>query len=136
MTASPNINPRWFAPELLLKNGPLSTHSDVWSFGMFCLELLSGDQPYANIPRDVAVLREIDRGKLPERPGRLATGQGLTDEMWTLMKKCWNKNPGSRPSMTEIKTKLLQIRGMTIPGMPNFLLPSCCNSMLIENLPE
>lgn len=122
MTASPNVNPRWFAPELLLHNGPLSTHSDVWSFGMFCLELLSGEQPYAKIPRDVAVLREIDRGKLPERPGRLATAQGLTDEMWTLVKKCWSKNPELRPSIAEIKIKLLQMRGMILPGMSNFSL--------------
>lgn len=75
---------------------------------MFCLEILSGEQPYAKILRDVDVLHEIGHGKLPERPGRLATPHGLTDEMWILMKKCWNKKPELRPSIAEIKMKLLQ----------------------------
>lgn len=109
MTSSASINPRWFAPELLQQTAPASTCSDVWSFGMVCLEILSGHQPFNNISRDIVVMREIDHGKTPERPGRVV---GLTDDVWALMRKCWTKKPDARPSIKEVKDKLLEIRGM------------------------
>ncbi|RDB23999.1 Serine/threonine-protein kinase STY17 [Hypsizygus marmoreus] len=115
MTASPSVNPRWFAPELLRQTDPLSTHSDVWSFAMVCLELMTGEQPFSRISRDIIVLRELDQGKLPERPGRQITAQGLSDDLWVLMKKCWHKRPESRPSMTYVKEKLAELRGISSP---------------------
>jgi son of sevenless-like protein len=109
MTSSASINPRWFAPELLQQTAPASTHSDVWSFGMVCLEILSGHQPFNNISRDIVVMREIDNGKIPERPGRVV---GLNDDVWALMRRCWTKKPEARPSIKEVKEKLLDIRRM------------------------
>ncbi|KAF8964650.1 ras guanine nucleotide exchange factor domain-containing protein [Flammula alnicola] len=112
MTTSHSLNPRWFAPELLQQTGPLSTHSDVWSFGMICLEILSGEMPFRNFPRDIAVLRELDNGKLPDHPGQIATLQGLSDDMWALMRRCWQKKPESRPPISDVKTSILAIRGI------------------------
>jgi len=43
---------RWIAPELLKpeligsETAELSTQTDTWSFGMPCLELLTGSQPF------------------------------------------------------------------------------------------
>ncbi|KAF8163016.1 ras guanine nucleotide exchange factor domain-containing protein [Crassisporium funariophilum] len=115
MTMSNSINPRWFAPELLKQTGPVSTHSDVWSFAMTCLEILSGEQPFSNITLDIAVMRNLDKGKLPDRPGRLVTAQGLTDDMWALMRRCWHEKPKSRPSIADVKTALLEIRELVAP---------------------
>ncbi|KAF8181559.1 ras guanine nucleotide exchange factor domain-containing protein [Pholiota molesta] len=109
MTTTNNINPRWFAPELLQQHGHVSTHSDVWSFGMVCLELLSGEVPFSSIPRDIAVLRELDNGKLPKHPGRSATGAGS---------KCWQRKPESRPSIEEIKKSLMVLKGLASPKIP------------------
>ena len=111
MTTSYSVNPRWFAPELLTESGPVSTHSDVWSFGMVCLEILSGDVPFADIKRDIAVLREIDKGVLPKHPGRVSTSQGLSDAIWQDLQKCWEREPTMRPSITEVKNSLLGIGG-------------------------
>lgn len=113
MTSSPAINPRWGAYELLLTGGTISTFSDVWSFAMVALEILSGEQPFGYIQGDAVVQHEVYLGKIPQRPGRDVTARGLSGDLWTLMKRCWNKNPQSRPSMTEIKEKLLSIRGLT-----------------------
>jgi len=107
MTTSYSVNPRWFSPELLTESGPVSTHSDVWSFGMLCLEILSGDVPFADIKRDIAVLREIDNGVLPKHPGRVAISQGLSDAIWKVLQKCWGREPSTRPSITEVKNSLL-----------------------------
>ncbi|KAF8906062.1 hypothetical protein CPB84DRAFT_1844704 [Gymnopilus junonius] len=115
IVTSDDINPRWFAPELIKQSGPVSTHSDIWSFAMVCLEILSGQMPYSNITRDIAVLREVDNGKLPQRPGRLATSQGLTDDMWAFMITCWQDKPDIRPSILDVKTRLLELRGVISP---------------------
>ncbi|KAF8061461.1 hypothetical protein FPV67DRAFT_1509075 [Lyophyllum atratum] len=113
MTSSQALNPRWFAPELFRQTDPLSPYSDVWSFAMVCLELMTGEQPFSRISRDIMVLRELDHGKLPERPGRQVTAQGLSDDLWSLMKKCWHKKPEARPSMTDVKERLADIRGLS-----------------------
>ncbi|KAG5652946.1 hypothetical protein H0H81_002954 [Sphagnurus paluster] len=79
---------------------------------MVCLELMTGEQPFNKISRDIIVLRELDNGKLPDRPGRQVTALGLSDELWSLMKKCWNKKPDARPTMTMLREKLAEMRGV------------------------
>lgn len=78
---------------------------------MLTLELMTGEQPFSNIPRDINVLYDLAKGKLPERPGPSATLRGLSDELWMLMRQCWHKKPESRPSMTDIKLKIEQLIG-------------------------
>lgn len=112
MPSSDAANTRWFAPELLRNGGAVSTRSDVWSFAMVCLELMTGQPPYSNIPRDNTVLRELDHGKIPDRPGRAVTSRGLSDELWALLCKCWHKKPESRPSAATVKSRLLHLRGL------------------------
>lgn len=88
---------------------------------MVCLEILSGHRPFNNISRDIAVMREIDNGKIPERPGRVV---GLNDDVWALMRRCWTKKPEARPSIKEAKEKLLQISGMpNLFGRDKFIIP-------------
>ncbi|KAK0483397.1 kinase-like domain-containing protein [Armillaria novae-zelandiae] len=113
MTSSPTINPRWGACELLRAGGTISTFSDVWSFAMVALEILSGDLPFSHIQGDAVVQHEVYLGRSPQRPGRDVTARGLNDDLWALMKRCWNGTPQARPSMTEIREKLLSIRGLT-----------------------
>lgn len=44
----------------------------------------------------------------PRRP-KSALRFGLTDEVWTLMKQCWDRLPSSRPSMKTIVSGLTEI---------------------------
>jgi len=76
---------------------------------MVCLEILSGHQPFNNISREIVVMCEINNGRIPERPGQVV---GLNDDVWALMRKCWTKKPETRPSIKEVREKLLEIRGM------------------------
>ncbi|KAJ7046529.1 ras guanine nucleotide exchange factor domain-containing protein [Mycena alexandri] len=112
IASSDMANPRWCAPELFRNNSSPSKQSDVWSFAMVSLELMTGQPPYNNIPRDIAVLHELEQGKIPARPGRVATDRGLSDDLWAFMRKCWHKKPDSRPSATAATRKLLQLRGL------------------------
>ena len=38
----------------------------------------------------------------PFRPPEPAKGQGLSDELWKLIERCWDTDPGARPSAEEI----------------------------------
>lgn len=124
-------NTRWNAPELLepvdiLGQSKVSTSmpTDVWSFGMLSLELMTGRQPFSEVISDDAVAVQLTNGKLPPHPGSAAASQGLTDGLWALMLRCWNKRPDSRPSMTQIKAEINRLREDFTPlpssGMANF----------------
>lgn len=102
---------RWQARELVHSEGGrvahVSTRTDVWAFGMLCLEILTGRRPYNQLPRDSAVIAELGAYRLPERPrDEESVSRGLTDQMWTLMLHCWNWSPEARPTMTEVKMNL------------------------------
>ncbi|KAJ3507608.1 hypothetical protein NLJ89_g6206 [Agrocybe chaxingu] len=126
---NPSMNSRWLAPELIGEIGQVSTYSDVWSFAMVCLEVLSGEAPFSDMKHDDKVRQALENGNLPERPGRVATSNGLSTEMWALMCKCWHKKPESRPSISNVKASLLAIRGMT-PAIGIFLSSICMNLSL------
>lgn len=124
-----SVNPRWSAPELVRETASVSTYSDVWSFGMLCLEVLTGELPYATIKKDYTVMQKVGDGEPPDHPGRVAEQNGLSKQMWTVMQKCWNRKPEARFSMTEVKHALLGIRGlMKLPplGMWDYYKLSTC----------
>ncbi|KXN87744.1 hypothetical protein AN958_08220 [Leucoagaricus sp. SymC.cos] len=101
-TTSPNHNPRWCAPELLEPNISVSKKSDIWSFGMACLEILTGDPPYATVKNHLAVYGLVQAGKLPDRPAY----SRISDALWSLFEKCWRKEPDSRPTISEVRRHL------------------------------
>jgi son of sevenless-like protein len=82
---------------------------------MVALELMTGQPPYSNTPRDITVLRELDQGKIPDHPGRAATLRGLSDGLWSFMRKCWHKRPDSRPLAAAANCRLRQLRGIGMP---------------------
>ena len=79
-------------------------------------ELLTGKVPFHSIPRDANIIREVDHGKLPEKVAQMAVSKEHWDKLWMVMKSCWQKKPSSRPSMTSLKNKLLEIRGLSPTG--------------------
>lgn len=96
---------RWFAPELATEPGELSTYSDVFSFAMTILELMTGEQPFAEIRRTPEVLLKLVAGSRPRRPidPRVAE-RGLNDTIWQLLERCWaaGQAPADRPSIQQV----------------------------------
>ncbi|KAG8945767.1 hypothetical protein FRC04_000533 [Tulasnella sp. 424] len=85
---------RWWAPETM-KQRVLSEQSDIWSWGMTALEILSGDIWHAiedNLPEP----EDYDEKIASER-------------VWTLMQDCW-KAWGSRADLEHIVWVLRQER--------------------------
>ncbi|KAL4558588.1 hypothetical protein LXL04_036789 [Taraxacum kok-saghyz] len=103
----------WMAPELL--NGSttrVSEKVDVFSFGITMWEILTGEEPYANMHCGAiigGIVKDTLRPTIPER----------CDPEWKkLMEQCWAGNPTVRPSFTEITktlrtmSKALQANGL------------------------
>ncbi|EJD00127.1 kinase-like protein [Fomitiporia mediterranea MF3/22] len=122
-------NIRWTAPELLFetKDGhqpkprsqadwnmfdsgsnvtKASTHSDMWSFGMTIVEVLTGRVPFADaIGRfDAAVVMHIHDRNLPRRPA--PDGVDVPDPLWRAIEQCWDERPEARPSASQMVSHL------------------------------
>ncbi|CAN8312298.1 unnamed protein product [Cochlearia groenlandica] len=91
----------WMAPELL--NGSSSKVSekvDVFSFGIVLWEILTGEEPYANMHYGAIIGGIVNNTLRPTIPS-------YCDSDWRiLMEECWAPNPMSRPSFTEVAGRL------------------------------
>ncbi|KAL0867371.1 hypothetical protein Bca101_046489 [Brassica carinata] len=91
----------WMAPELL--NGSSSKVSekvDVFSFGIVLWEILTGEEPYANMHYGAIIGGIVNNTLRPTIPA-------FCDDEWrTLMEECWAPNPMARPSFTAIAGRL------------------------------
>ncbi|KAF8411282.1 hypothetical protein HHK36_003829 [Tetracentron sinense] len=91
----------WMAPELL--NGSSSKVSekvDVFSFGIVLWEILTGEEPYANMHYGAIIGGIVNNTLRPHVPN-------FCDAEWRrLMEQCWAPDPLARPSFTEIASRL------------------------------
>ncbi|XP_073141820.1 uncharacterized protein [Henckelia pumila] len=91
----------WMAPELL--NGgsnKVSEKVDVFSFGIVLWEILTGEEPYANMHYGAIIGGIVSNTLRPPIPS-------YCDLEWRrLMEQCWAPNPSVRPSFTEIASRL------------------------------
>lgn len=105
---------RWMAPELFQPdaNGGVTSASDVWSFGMLCLEVLTGQAPFFQKCRlDAQVIAVLMTKILPERPMPFDEmySRGLSNEMWQLMQRCWAWQPSARPEMRLLASEVRKL---------------------------
>ncbi|KAL5698419.1 mitogen-activated protein kinase kinase kinase [Ranunculus cassubicifolius] len=91
----------WMAPELLNGSSSLvSEKVDVFSFGIVMWELLTGEEPYADLHYGIIIGGIVSNTLRPEIPASC-------DPEWrSLMERCWAPEPLGRPSFTEIANEL------------------------------
>ncbi|KAF9649285.1 kinase-like protein [Thelephora ganbajun] len=92
----PDHSPRWTAPEVLNK-GAYNKAADIFSFAMTMIEVFTGAVPFRNYV-SATVIATIIQGKRPPRP----TCPTFTDNLWTLMQRCWDHDPLLRPEASEV----------------------------------
>ncbi|KAF5205452.1 Mitogen-activated protein kinase kinase kinase [Thalictrum thalictroides] len=91
----------WMAPELLSgKSNMVSEKIDVYSFGIVMWELLTGEEPYADMHCASIIGGIVHDSLRPQVPS-------WCDPEWkSLMESSWASDPGERPSFSEISQKL------------------------------
>ena len=105
---------RWSAPEVLDKERPVSKESDVFSFAMVVIEVcacnlvllgrvthryqaFTGEAPFHGIPPTTTAVGILG-GNRPTRPAH----PNFSDNLWSMVKRCWNQNPQWRPEIAEV----------------------------------
>uniref|UniRef100_M8BD21 Serine/threonine-protein kinase CTR1 n=1 Tax=Aegilops tauschii TaxID=37682 RepID=M8BD21_AEGTA len=108
----------WMAPELLNGSSSLvSEKVDVFSFGIVLWELLTGEEPYADLHYGVIIggytishtLVEITcavDGGIVSNTLRPQVPDSCDPEWRSLMEQCWATEPSERPSFTQIAVRL------------------------------
>ncbi|KAE9621502.1 putative protein kinase TKL-Pl-6 family [Lupinus albus] len=100
----------WMAPELLNgSSNKVSEKVDVFSFGIVLWEILTGEEPYANMHYGAIIGGIVNNTLRPTIPS-------YCDHEWrTLMEECWAPNPSARPSFTEIASRLRVMSAAALP---------------------
>merc|ERR1712129_466165 len=77
--------------------------SDIYSFGITIWEIMTGQQPFADVePIEVAIHVSV-MGRRPECYG------SIPQKVQNLLKKMWHKEPMQRPNAEQIVEALLDI---------------------------
>jgi len=120
---TPNMGTtKWMAPELMkywntndirdietekneevMENNPFKC--DVYSFGMVCLEILTGDVPFPNMTAN-EVKTAVCAGERPQLPDR------CDEKLKALIDKCWNPKASSRPCFGDICAELRYLKSL------------------------
>ena len=122
------MSPELFDPEKFgLKDGHHTKRSDCYAFGMVVYEVLSERVPFSR-RKGYDIIGDIINGKRPGRP-RGKKGTWFTDDIWSILERCWKPNPGDRPSIREVFRYLEKSSGSWTP------LPRILASPLSMNSP-
>lgn len=94
---------RWMAPEIFKANKDdehlehaYPMKADVYSFGVICSEILTGEEPYSDI--QLNSLYSKVTGSFPLRPRLKYCHQALS----SLISSCWEADPRERPTMADV----------------------------------
>ncbi|XP_047321960.1 uncharacterized protein LOC124925883 [Impatiens glandulifera] len=91
----------WMAPELMNGSSNLvSEKVDVFSFAIVMWELLTGEEPYADLHYGAII------GGILSNTLRPAVPESCDLEWRWLMERCWSAEPSERPSFTDIANEL------------------------------
>ncbi|XP_035765342.1 platelet-derived growth factor receptor beta [Neolamprologus brichardi] len=85
---------KWMAPESIFHN-LYTTLSDVWSYGILLWEIFTlGGTPYPDLPMNELFYSALKRGY------RMAKPTHASDEVYEIMKKCWDEKYEKRPEFS------------------------------------
>jgi len=102
-TATKQFGPlRWMAPECFTES-TFSEASDVWSFGIVCVEVLTQRTPYYDITELAQFVFKFAHGL---RPNAYIPNQSPLRDV---IERCFRENPSERPNFLQIHAELVKI---------------------------
>jgi serine/threonine protein kinase len=93
---------RWMAPEVI-EHKPYREKADVFSFGVVLWELLTGQVPYSDMTPLQAAVGVVQKGLRPPIP------PNCPPPLADVMRLCWQRDPGVRPSFELLKAKMEEL---------------------------
>ncbi|CAL1699113.1 unnamed protein product [Somion occarium] len=112
---------RWMAPALFdpEASGKPSRESDVYAFGMTCIEIYTQQKPFPSISNEYQVTAHVLAGGRPSRSIGGESYGAMSDALWEVVRLCWAGLPSERPSMSEILMAFRTTSGQwnTDPGV-------------------
>uniref|UniRef100_A0A8C3KX43 Fibroblast growth factor receptor n=1 Tax=Chrysolophus pictus TaxID=9089 RepID=A0A8C3KX43_CHRPC len=105
-TTNGRLPVKWMAPEALFDR--VYTHqSDVWSFGVLMWEIFTlGGSPYPGIPVE-ELFKLLKEGHRMDKPAN------CTNELYMMMRDCWQAVPSQRPTFKQLVEDLDRILILT-----------------------
>ncbi|KAK7064891.1 kinase-like protein [Favolaschia claudopus] len=95
----------WMAPEMLSGTLPRPS-SDLYAFGMTIYELFMDEIPLSAIPYSDFIELVFKFGTRPQRPDPDDCPR-MTDDIWNLAVRCWDKDPHMRPTARQIHDSII-----------------------------
>ncbi|KAJ7020727.1 hypothetical protein C8F04DRAFT_1013931 [Mycena alexandri] len=93
---------RYFSPEAW--KGTISRPSDVFAWAMSALEIFTSKAPWGILSEKQIFRLLVRQDSRPDRPDE---DFGLTDHIWGIMEKCWQRDSRQRPTFDAL-IQLLQ----------------------------
>ncbi|KAF9529086.1 hypothetical protein CPB83DRAFT_812894 [Crepidotus variabilis] len=116
---------RWKAPELLEGSGMLTPFTDIYAYGIVCIEILTmGEIPWGVAPDDDIRHNVLEMDRRPLIPVDFTSP--LLHE---LIQACWDREPLRRMPFREVVTRLTRLRVIESEGSD----PSVTNLSIQEN---
>ncbi|KAG8987223.1 hypothetical protein FRB90_003529 [Tulasnella sp. 427] len=100
---NPQVNVfRYQAPEVILDQ-PISRASDVYSWAMTALEIITGHAPYHTQKAPGSLIGHVIVDKtVPNREDYPSPVFDKNPQIWELFEKCWDRDPSQRPTAKDI----------------------------------
>ncbi|KAG9037383.1 hypothetical protein FRB95_005672 [Tulasnella sp. JGI-2019a] len=92
---------RYLSPEVASGQGDKPA-SDVYSFAMVAIEILSGIAPHKEYTKQGRIRDEVVNGRMPLKDAH----PSVDDSLWDLLSPCWCQEAGKRPNFTQIRSAL------------------------------
>jgi serine/threonine protein kinase len=100
----------YMAPEAMAKelSEVAALKADVFSFGMMCSDILSGEKPCFGMLRDYC--EYVHKSKRPKLPTT------YSELLRTLVHECWSLDPSKRPTFLDIYKRLARLKNAMLKG--------------------
>ncbi|XP_037326310.2 mast/stem cell growth factor receptor kita isoform X2 [Pungitius pungitius] len=93
---------KWMSPESIFEC-VYTFESDVWSYGILLWEIFSlGSSPYPGMPVDAKFYKLIKEGYRMDAP------EFAPEEMYQVMRSCWEPDPFNRPPFSKVVERIEQ----------------------------
>ncbi|KAG8723706.1 hypothetical protein FRC11_002358, partial [Ceratobasidium sp. 423] len=109
-----NSEYRYMGPEIL-DDAAVTFGSDIWSWAMTSLEILTDEPPFGAKTRGARLIQLIGMNRRPKRANHPKIEEyEHSDKIWQLFEHCWEREPENRPTAREVVTGLGPLVKMSV----------------------